>query len=129
MLLLRSHFATNYVETSSTLGNARTMAADSDNDNITSYPLTDEYLEYMTIIEGDTKEDAIRLQQLQDLDDDIQSVVDKEHYDEQRRLEVEGREHNDMDEEYRIPEQVRVAQNDEMNEFENDTKDQKRHYG
>eukprot|EP00971_Amphidinium_carterae_P350763 6491729-Amphidinium_carterae.2 len=41
----------------------------------------------MTIIEGDAKEDAIRLQQLQDLEDDIQSIVDKEHYEELEREE------------------------------------------
>eukprot|EP00971_Amphidinium_carterae_P050027 985906-Amphidinium_carterae.1 len=64
------------------------MAADS-NEYVTDYPLMEQYIEYMTIIEGDTKEDGIRLQQLQDLDDDIQSIVDKEHYEKREREEVE----------------------------------------
>eukprot|EP00971_Amphidinium_carterae_P350764 6491729-Amphidinium_carterae.3 len=42
-LLLRSHFATIYVETSSTLGDVRTMAADSeDNEYVTDYPLKEQ---------------------------------------------------------------------------------------
>eukprot|EP00971_Amphidinium_carterae_P216231 4292295-Amphidinium_carterae.5 len=52
------------------------------NEYVTDYPLKEQYIEYMTIIEGDTKEAGIRLQQLQDLDDDIRSIVDKEQYEE-----------------------------------------------
>eukprot|EP00971_Amphidinium_carterae_P255744 5077515-Amphidinium_carterae.2 len=85
------------------------MAADSNNDEyLTSYPLTEQYIEYMTVIEGDTQEDGIRIQQMQDLNDDIQSIVDKEEY-EARQRDPEGtfwrdtrRTHSDdMDDEVR----------------------------
>eukprot|EP00971_Amphidinium_carterae_P245020 4864872-Amphidinium_carterae.1 len=77
MILLRSHFATNYVESSSTLGDIRTMAADNDEYTVTEYALKEHYLEFMTVIEGDTKEDEIRLRQIQDPEDDMQSTTTK----------------------------------------------------
>eukprot|EP00971_Amphidinium_carterae_P144503 2863475-Amphidinium_carterae.1 len=49
--------------------------------------------EYMTHIQGDTEEDDIRLRQLQDLEDDRQSIVDKDYYDR-----VERGERDAMDE-------------------------------
>eukprot|EP00971_Amphidinium_carterae_P320540 6371219-Amphidinium_carterae.1 len=67
------------------------MAADSE-EYVTDYPLKEQYIEYMTIIEGDTKEDGIRLQQLQDLDDDIQSISDKEYYEKREREKIERQE-------------------------------------
>eukprot|EP00971_Amphidinium_carterae_P291830 5793029-Amphidinium_carterae.1 len=89
------------------------MAADKDVDTVTDYGLKIEYLEYMTVIEGDTAEDEIRLKQIQDIEDDMQSIDDREYYDERereeredpegtfwRRSQLEGHQH-EMDEAYR----------------------------
>eukprot|EP00971_Amphidinium_carterae_P200758 3983761-Amphidinium_carterae.1 len=58
------------------------MAADNDENTVADYALKEQYLEYMTVIEGDTKEDEIRLRQIQDLEDDMQSIDDKDFWDE-----------------------------------------------
>eukprot|EP00971_Amphidinium_carterae_P152683 3026512-Amphidinium_carterae.1 len=65
------------------------MAADNDENTITDYALKEQYLEYRTVIEGDTPEDEIRLRQIQDIEDDVQSIEDKEFYDEREREERE----------------------------------------
>eukprot|EP00971_Amphidinium_carterae_P046310 911593-Amphidinium_carterae.1 len=88
-LLLRSHLATNDVERWSTLGDIRTMAADNDENTVTDYALKEQYLEYMTVIEGDTPEDEIRLMQIQDIEDDTQSIDDKKYWDNREREERE----------------------------------------
>eukprot|EP00971_Amphidinium_carterae_P103906 2057554-Amphidinium_carterae.1 len=90
-LLLRSlaHFATNDVEPLSTLGDIRTMAADNNENTVTDYALKEQYLDYMTVIEGDTPEDEIQLRQIQDIEDDMQSIDDKEYWDNREREERE----------------------------------------
>eukprot|EP00971_Amphidinium_carterae_P050982 1003802-Amphidinium_carterae.1 len=65
------------------------MAADNDENTVTDYALREQYLEYMTIIEGDTKEDKICLRQIQDLEDDMQSIDDREYWDNREREETE----------------------------------------
>eukprot|EP00971_Amphidinium_carterae_P101910 2017269-Amphidinium_carterae.1 len=85
--LLRSHFATNTVGLfGGTLGDARTMEAGNDEHN---YELTEQHIEYMTHIQGDTEEDDIRLRQFNDLDDDIQSIDDQNFWDKREREERE----------------------------------------
>eukprot|EP00971_Amphidinium_carterae_P279536 5549377-Amphidinium_carterae.1 len=84
-------FATNTVGPPSTFGDVRTMEAGNDNDEqYRIYELTEQHIEY---IQGDTQEDDIRLRQLQDLEDDMQSMDDQEHYDKREREEVERPEH------------------------------------
>eukprot|EP00971_Amphidinium_carterae_P073318 1449751-Amphidinium_carterae.1 len=82
-VLLRSHFATKTVELP--------MEAGNDNDEVQHqiYPLTEQNIEYMEHIQGDTQEDDIRLRQLQDLEDDMQSIDDQEYDDKREREEVE----------------------------------------
>eukprot|EP00971_Amphidinium_carterae_P344582 6485063-Amphidinium_carterae.2 len=46
-------------------------------------------LNYVTAIDGDTQEDSIRINQLQDIHDDLQSQIDREHEARERREEAE----------------------------------------
>eukprot|EP00971_Amphidinium_carterae_P031213 614454-Amphidinium_carterae.1 len=59
------------------------MEAGHDDDHI--YELNEQHIVYMTHIQGHTEEDDIRLQQLQDLEDDMQSIDDKDYYDRAER--------------------------------------------
>eukprot|EP00971_Amphidinium_carterae_P119257 2362291-Amphidinium_carterae.3 len=84
MTILRSHFATN-VEKVST--QSRTMEIEvtpqhrvpifQETENILPF-LTAETLTRTMQIDGDTREDVIRLRQMQDMDDDLQSQLDLE---------------------------------------------------
>eukprot|EP00971_Amphidinium_carterae_P013093 258050-Amphidinium_carterae.1 len=89
------------------------MAADSDEVQHQIYDLTEQYIEYMTHVQGDTEDDDIRLIQIQDLEDNMQSIDDQEYYDKREREEqerpkqtwwmrsrLEGHQH-EMDEAYR----------------------------
>eukprot|EP00971_Amphidinium_carterae_P092629 1834548-Amphidinium_carterae.1 len=103
------------------------MAADNDEvQNKFDYPLREEYVEYTTRIEGDTEADVIRLRQIQDLEDDIQSIDDKEYWDNREREEQERPEQifwerqqledhqTDMEHSYRLAEaRDRQARRDE----------------
>eukprot|EP00971_Amphidinium_carterae_P283309 5624693-Amphidinium_carterae.1 len=59
------------------------------NDQEHIYDLSEEHIEYMTHLPGDTAEDDIRIRQLQDLDDDIQSIDDHDFWDKREREEQE----------------------------------------
>eukprot|EP00971_Amphidinium_carterae_P189188 3755683-Amphidinium_carterae.1 len=78
--------ATNTVGLPSTFGDVRTMESD---DQEYIYDLSEEHVEYMTHINGDTEEDDIRLRQLQDLEDDVQSIDDQNFWDKREREERE----------------------------------------
>eukprot|EP00971_Amphidinium_carterae_P249087 4944243-Amphidinium_carterae.1 len=39
-------------------------------------PLTEEHIAYLVPIEGDTQDDQVRLQQMRDIDDCMQSIID-----------------------------------------------------
>eukprot|EP00971_Amphidinium_carterae_P188491 3741474-Amphidinium_carterae.1 len=65
------------------------MAADNDEVQHQIYVLTEQHVEYMTHIQGDTEDDDIRLRQIQDLEDDIQSIDDQEYYDKRRQEELD----------------------------------------
>eukprot|EP00971_Amphidinium_carterae_P317199 6305988-Amphidinium_carterae.2 len=63
------------------------MEADEERERI--YDLSEVHIEYITHLPGDTAEDDIRLRQLQDLDDDIQSIDDQDFWDKRERDERE----------------------------------------
>eukprot|EP00971_Amphidinium_carterae_P262708 5211429-Amphidinium_carterae.1 len=65
------------------------MAADNDEAQHWIYDLTEQHVEHMTHIQGDTEDDDIRLRQIQDLEDDMQSIDDQEYYDKREREEQE----------------------------------------
>eukprot|EP00971_Amphidinium_carterae_P244092 4846765-Amphidinium_carterae.1 len=67
------------------------MAAGSTEQRIvtTNYDLRTQHLEYMTVIEGDTEKDELRLRRIQDLEDDIQSIDDNEYWDKRRQEELD----------------------------------------
>eukprot|EP00971_Amphidinium_carterae_P348236 6490395-Amphidinium_carterae.4 len=87
MTLLRSQFGTNYVEKSSTVSTWRTMEADAEEQD--TIPLDEQHITYLGPIEGDTQKDRIRLQQMSDIDDDMQSIIDGNIEEERRREERE----------------------------------------
>eukprot|EP00971_Amphidinium_carterae_P164879 3268551-Amphidinium_carterae.1 len=62
-------------------------------------------LEYIAHLPGDTPDDDIRRQQIERLEDDIESINDAEHY--------ENRQDRTMDDEEDIPEQPRQRQSQE----------------
>eukprot|EP00971_Amphidinium_carterae_P059430 1175217-Amphidinium_carterae.1 len=85
MTLLRSHFAKNYVEKSSTLS-----MWEADTEEHDTIPLDEQHITYLGPIEGDTEEDQTRLQQMRVIDDDMQSMID-ENIEECRRREEQER--------------------------------------
>eukprot|EP00971_Amphidinium_carterae_P019483 383463-Amphidinium_carterae.4 len=95
MTILRSHFATNVEEVST---QSRTVENEvmtqhrlpifQETENILPF-LTEETVSRTVQLDGDTREDIIRLRQMQDMDDDLQSQLDLEL---QRRELPEGEE-------------------------------------
>eukprot|EP00971_Amphidinium_carterae_P321663 6393785-Amphidinium_carterae.1 len=49
-------------------------------ENTIVYELIEKSLEYLTHLPGDTDEDAARIEQIQVLEDDIQSIEDEAYY-------------------------------------------------
>eukprot|EP00971_Amphidinium_carterae_P127726 2530319-Amphidinium_carterae.1 len=108
--LLRSHFATNTVGLPEDyVGDA--MEAGQENKIVCD--LIEKNLEYLTHLPGDTDEDAVRIRQIEVLEDDIQSIDDEEYYKKRRqqeqddpegtfwhRSQYEGHQHN-MEEAFR----------------------------
>eukprot|EP00971_Amphidinium_carterae_P187954 3730633-Amphidinium_carterae.1 len=83
--LLRSHFATNTVGIPEDYGGDAMETGE----NKIVYDLTEKNLEYLTHLPGDTDEDAIRIRQIEVLDDDIQSIDDEEYYKKREKEERE----------------------------------------
>eukprot|EP00971_Amphidinium_carterae_P290751 5773523-Amphidinium_carterae.1 len=79
------------------------MEAGNNEDRI--YELHENNIEYMTHIQGDTDEDDTLLQQIVHLEDDIESIVDEEHY-----ARIQRGEQDIMDEGYNIPDSLRQCQ-------------------
>eukprot|EP00971_Amphidinium_carterae_P082933 1640714-Amphidinium_carterae.1 len=53
------------------------------------YDLSEHTLQYLTHLPGDTLDDDTRIEQIQVLEDDIQSIEDDEHYKKRRQEEID----------------------------------------
>eukprot|EP00971_Amphidinium_carterae_P270653 5370983-Amphidinium_carterae.1 len=58
-------------------------------ENTVVYELIEQNLEYLTHLPGDTDEDATRIELIQVLEDDIQSIEDDEYYRKRRQEEID----------------------------------------
>eukprot|EP00971_Amphidinium_carterae_P077933 1541758-Amphidinium_carterae.1 len=87
---------------------------------VTAQNLDETTIEYLSYLPGDTPDDEKRRQQINYLDDDIESLADAEYYERKERGEGEQ---DAMDEEYNIPDTLRQRQERERHDRRHSRRD------
>eukprot|EP00971_Amphidinium_carterae_P290008 5758295-Amphidinium_carterae.1 len=85
---------------------------------VTAQNLDETTIEYLSYLPGDTPDDEKRGQQINYLDDDIESLADAEYYERKERGETDG-----LDEEYNIPDTLRQQQERERHDRRHSRRD------